>query len=718
MSRFTSIQDLTYFHSDHILVETTEEFLSTFNLKNFYDKRFLAWLSRYIPKDLKSRASGSFGYVFTTPEDNFIVKKIPICAPIAANTTTRRLCEIAKEGSFIFRIPYTPSNKEMIIAPNYITEYLVSVLLYRDLHKYTPSVPRMFGYQYSPNDATAYVVMEKLEDLRAYVTTKSDYLYFIMQILLTLEMAQNMGRFVHRDLHISNIMVRPKKQNNPAVVSYPVGDFLFFTRMNYDAVMIDFGLSRYETPGHILSPNLLFSTGSAIDMIDYYQFTPYYDVISIVAALVLDKGIFPYKPTDALLTLLVNYATRGGGIDELVKGDGVWRPDPTKLALLPVGRANRPGDVAELIAQHILEDLQGSNFETSLFENGIAVVRRRPSFPNHIRGERINYTTVPKREDTTFYHYVIRETDKFDGVTVSTVRDGKFRKELRSFNKMIPRKASLARDLSNQVIHVARIVCSNAFEFSLDCCKVDPKMYFQSEAIAGGVAINASFFRYKTDYLPVGYYKFGSFRSSTPIPGEYRYLYSLIGIDYDGNIHIEEVSQDGMDTYPQYFTCGPTLVRGGRSVITDELLSEDKYLSCRNARDMSEATSKRFSDEILNCGNLADGELGDISNPRPRSAICVDKKGTVYLVYVEGREQKGAGMDASQLTQFCMSLGSVNAVALGDGLGSGMVWRKPGENLICMPNNERTYSFPVGTVLGYSRKRQTGLSPLLSVSDD
>lgn len=728
MSRFSSIPELVYHYSTRIVVEETEEFLDSLNIKNFVNPRILDIIRRYLPKH--RTASGSFGSVYSKPEDDFIVKVIPICQPDTEfrNSVTARLCNIAKGGSLIFKVPYTISGKEMIIAPNYVTEYIINVLLYEDLRFSTPCIPRVDGYQYSPGDTTAYVVMEKLEPLVDFVDTQSGYLYFISQILLTLDMAQRTGKFVHRDLHTTNIMARPRRQK---IVPWSVGeDLVLFTRMSYDAVMIDFGLSRYETRKHVLSPSLVFSMKSEIDMIDYYQFTPYYDVLSFVSGLVNDKHVFKFKPSSELLKFLVDSVTEGKGLEEFVTQGGVyWRPNPTVIGILgtkktddpmkviETGKVNSPMKVASDIASFILKSIQG-NFEESLFKNGLAVAERRPRIPKFIRGDQVYRNTIPRtREDTTFYNYVIRENDRFNNVIVKTMRDGKFRKDIRPFNMVVSVPASIS-GLGDQVIHVAAIDqnVNNGYTFGLDCCKVDTKMYFQSHDILGGVVINASFFRYKTDYLPIGHYKFGTYKSYVPIPVDYaNKLYALIGIDYDGKIHIDNVTQESANKYYEYFTCGPILVWDGKLLITENTLL-DPRLSCRKPKTIAETKKNKFDDGVLNCNLSEDGDLRDLSNPRPRSALCINSKGIVILVYVEGRDKKGVGMDASQLAEYCLSIGAKNAVALGDGIGAGMVWKNPDEDVVCLPNRERTYSFPVGTILSYSLRRS--LSPSSSLSDD
>ena len=125
---------------------------------------------------------------------------------------------------------------------------------------------------------------------------------------------------------------------------------------------------------------------------------------------------------------------------------------------------------------------------------------------------------------------------------------------------------------------------------------------------------------------------------------------------------------------------------------------------CRNPTQ-SETTQPVFADGITNCMLIPPGELSHASNPNPRSAIIIDENEQISIIYVEGRDMRGAGMDLAQLSQLCIRLGAVAAINLDGGISSQFVWKRPGEQIINQPNPAHDYSYPVGSIISYMKKK-------------
>lgn len=128
---------------------------------------------------------------------------------------------------------------------------------------------------------------------------------------------------------------------------------------------------------------------------------------------------------------------------------------------------------------------------------------------------------------------------------------------------------------------------------------------------------------------------------------------------------------------------------------------------CRKAENKQEELQLQFKDNKLNCSIINPGVLSHASNPNPRSALCIDDKNGVYMVYIEGRDERGMGMDFAQLAQFCKGLSRltgrhiVKAINLDGGRSSHIVWHKEGENQIRITNNKRASTYPNGAILSY-----------------
>ena len=101
------------------------------------------------------------------------------------------------------------------------------------------------------NKNNIYLLFEKIDgvNLHDYVmeikTEKGleNLINSIIQIIISLDIAQKEGQYVHNDLHSENIMLRTIK--NPIEYNYIVGKSKYKMKLDYIATIIDYGMNRF-----------------------------------------------------------------------------------------------------------------------------------------------------------------------------------------------------------------------------------------------------------------------------------------------------------------------------------------------------------------------------------------------------------------------------------------------------------------------------------------
>jgi exopolysaccharide biosynthesis protein len=77
--------------------------------------------------------------------------------------------------------------------------------------------------------------------------------------------------------------------------------------------------------------------------------------------------------------------------------------------------------------------------------------------------------------------------------------------------------------------------------------------------------------------------------------------------------------------------------------------------------------------------------------------------GTIVFIRVEGRDDRGTGMDFIQLGQLCQVLHISDAINLDGGGSSRMSWKEPGKMIINIAGSNLD-AYPVGGVLSFAKK--------------
>lgn len=749
-------------HSKQMIVQTPDEFLKSFSINQFNDQNIINEFKNII-KQNKRIAGGGVGAIYNISNKDLVLKVSNICPggkmPIGL---LGKLCKMAQNGDLIFRIPNTETGKAVIYAPNYILEAIIGIILER-LKWNTPSFTRIYGFQYDINDTKkpVYMLQEKLQPLVDYISFDDQspirFLHCVVQIIQALYVAQEKSRYVHYDLHIGNIMARPW-DNKKTVRIYELGNGnYFYTFINFDTVIIDYGHNRMETNNSVMSPQMVFNPpNSNREILDYYEFNPYYDIFCFLSnslnyyenqnknknnkniTEIIDiiyelfrmflnpvPTVSKTNETNKFIKKCINYMKGGMPWRPLPENLSMnWRDDETKMEFV---RASRANVMLDRITDYIKYKYpfngipsDPNNIGLHLDRYGILITNQITKMNTisaqfgDIKVETDMYFLPTETEclNTTYYNYNVVDTpDRIDDNVVrvglfephgtqSTTIPSNIRKTYEDYNYTRP----LLMDASTQYIHHSFINVEEGrkkgYEFRFDCCKLDMRNYFQNTNIKSGIAVNSSFFKIlpnEKSFLPIGVFRTTNFSSRIKPPKEYARYYGIVGIDLNGNLEVDTVNNE--KRYEQVLTVGPLLVRNGVEVMTDNFIRNNPIFQCH--------TDKKFLSEhkdVKNCNTIMPGELSHGSNPNPRSAIGVDKIGNVIIVHVEGRGQRGAGMDFVQLAQLMTALGAYNAVNLDGGRSSQITWRKPGENIINIDSHHTTGAYPVGNIISYVKR--------------
>ena len=133
-----------------------------------------------------------------------------------------------------------------------------------------------------------YLMFEKIDGMTLHeyiqkVNTEQDLdnvINIILQVMLSLDIAQKEGEYVHNDLHTDNVMLR--KIKSPISHEYLVGKYKYKMNMNYIATIIDYGMNRFVENGIPLG----------VTIFSKYDVFPYKNTISTDLFKLLTSSIF------------------------------------------------------------------------------------------------------------------------------------------------------------------------------------------------------------------------------------------------------------------------------------------------------------------------------------------------------------------------------------------------------------------------------------------
>jgi hypothetical protein len=596
-----------------LLVQNTDEFLRTFNSLTYVNTNLIDRILFLVRSGgLIAINRGGMGEIYQFGPNN-VLKRTKNCLPPPErmNYLVKKLCKYAQDGSPIYIIKNTLYNKDIILCPNYFSEAIVNSILQR-LQPFTPSFISMNGALYDNRDTVEYpmYIISELLDNFNWMNTET-LSYYLFQLFFGLYIAQKTLRYTHYDFHAGNVMLRRK--NVAQIQKYDLGNGIYvYSRHSFDAIIIDYGFSRCESPEHIICPS-----GNVPELkSNFYEFNEYIDVASLLHYLILQldrldanpdiindpdyRGIRMdrvacrpiienimaayYRVSVADLNVVRNYYYAGGTY---------WRATPSKLyqrlpltlqelmTYMVVNNMLHLDITSSISTYNQLIDIFNSNTNNSAFistvnniiNNNIQVYGLSPEL--YIQDITHNQTGTVEAEDVP---YTTNNGIYYNVELLNVIGNGiNFRMNYENFN----RTRGPSPDLSNQYISIARLLqpsedSENPFRFRSDCCRIDPKLYFQNNIFEEGIAINASFFNIFSNYESVGLYKSGEYITDNPIPEGYEDMYASIVIREDNNnLDIVSVNDARMniDNYNVIITAGPLLINNGNRLITDDILA-------------------------------------------------------------------------------------------------------------------------------------------------
>lgn len=731
-----------------IIAYTPDEFIASFSVGDLYNYNLIQSLKGLeVPANRIGQASG-VGAVYVVPNSDMVLKISNICPQNQQlSPSLNALCQMAVNGDLMYRVPNTPSGKMSLYAPNYVLEAIIAAIL-NSYKKYTPCFTKILGIQYdfhSP-EKKVYILQEKLLEIAPLIKSSRSFIQISIQLLHALDVAQKKGKYVHYDLHAGNVMARKLPKGTISIYELGNGKYMY-TYTDFDAVIIDYGHNRLETDDSILTPKLIFNLqagGSGQrEMVDMYEFNPYYDVFSFLSNFFMratsNQPAFPWNNRAEIDSIfahffevffnpvsnLPNNTEFLSNLYEHIRDGGGWRPLPERLATEwidneiprprgmspnPTGqkfiKASTPGEMLDRISTHFKKaffpQYNGSYSDHNqvfayLDTYGVFFSDQVLKFEGY---DNRFFHQPSKKMETVYYNYLQRDVGVIDDRVID-IRYFNYANRSSVLKQRLsyePYNRTRAKDVSgqdmdpnNQHVHVALIDIEkgrrNGYKFRFDCCRIDIRNYLQTKKIAGGIAINASFFQIKNEtknFLPIGMYRTNTFTSNEDIPKIFEPYYGIVGMDRNGNMNIDVLANFGK--YNQLLTSGPLLVLNRKGMFDKNIMSNPIFQCGPGAHD---------------CQKIDPGEFWHIANPNPRTALGILGNGNVVFVHVEGRGNRGAGMDILQLQNTMLNLGCVNAINLDGGRSSQLMWRSPGEEVIRQAGPTISTAYPVGNIISY-----------------
>jgi hypothetical protein len=708
-----------------LFVLTPEEFLYEFNSLTYVKTELLNRIRSLIPT-LTLITEGGLGKIYTFGP-NHVLKITNTCIePLQEqNITIRNLCYMATNNSIVYKIENTLMKKQIVFCPNFYSEGIIGSLL-QNLRLNTPSFVKINGTildNINPK-LPMYIVMERAQPFPYNEPDQSIFMYYIFQIIFALYISQYTMKFTHYDLHYKNILSKPRTDGNNikkyVIKNISTGETKYlYTKHNIDALIIDFGFSRCETEKHIIVPRYELQTETN-DLLqrkfhDSLEFNSYYDIASLLNSIRINIPEY----SALAFTLLQQYLQAHP--ENYFFNDTFWRPIPENLY-----RGIRP-----LPIYVFLENICRTYF-TNVDPISIIDLNNKLDVYNFIYTNlnvNLNPTDFTYKLPNPIYNIKNYLYQPFPIDTINYGLGNNYRLITRYSNKIINNRSELGFDpffkpynftpppsrTNTLEQYITSVVMnqpsnSNPFKFRTDCCRLDMRTYFQNDIFTEGVAINASFFNINTNYESVGLYKSNYYMSDNMIPLGYENYYASIVIDAVTNIlSIIPVADAryNMNNYSGIITAGPLIIENNKSLITENFLINHRELQCRlyNILD-PDSNAKIFNDGIPNCNKTEPGQLKHLSNQNPRSVLVTgtyESQNIVAFLYIEGRNQRGSGMDIVQISDYLLNIPGLyitSAINLDGGYSSSITCLR--DNTIFITNPTKFNAYPIGSVLSYA----------------
>jgi hypothetical protein len=661
-----------------------------------------------------------------------------------------------------YAVIYTPTNKTLLRVSSYCIEYIIGTVLSAYLpDTITPSfmntyfcicAPDLADFQ--PRTYTFYEILiahderfghQRIRVLPDQAPVNLPYSitnvhYAIFQTLFAIHNAQSALHFVHNDLHIGNIMYRPYG-DAPYINSHTyatrlkkyqlLGNLYVYTKMNFDTVIIDYGVSRLETERYIVT-NVLDRLIGQDESTEKFQFNPYIDVATFLLSLSQDSNNVTQQLAELLLTqfLRLHNVMALHQFHAANRIPGNWRLRArcfketaqlplTALELIELLPIHEINDQVQLMNQLTLDNVivkSTINLPDDMFHNVYTNVNIQ--FPNHHLEEGNKTNRIHDIPDPTPLSTIIQPVNYFDfpviqGHVIYRISNYYSENALPNTHQVLPQPIyghkKMYHAMMNQGDHV--------YQFKLDCCHIDSISYLEDERIMSGVAINAAFFQINTDFQNIGNTQINPppVLTTIPIPQHYQDVYHQILITNQNTIHINPqpysagaLHQFAFGNHVAEFYSGPLLVSGGAIVFTaeryDTVVNGVHIFQC-DPSPLDVPFLDRNGINVKNCNPPSlPGELFHAANMNPRSALVTTTENLVHFISVPGRMPGvSEGMTLDEFAYYLhATIPHIDMAINLDGGGSSRICiKEPGGAIGTFHSSINHIPYPVGSILSF-----------------
>lgn len=647
-------------------------------------------------------------------------------------------------------VDYTPTNKQLIRIPAHYIEYFIGIILSNYVpNTCTPSFMNTYCLIRGPNNDT-YTIYELLTPLAhrrfGHINNEpyniNKVYYSIFQILFALHNAQKTCHFVHNDLHSGNIMAR-RYASGRSLKKYVLAEGRYvYTNMDFDTVIIDYGVSRLESESFILT-NVNHDIIGQHQSTERFEFNPYIDITSFLLQISInDLELQTRQIAERLLRILL-IIPEDITIDQFMGMHNLrtvawWRMNARNLRLLPnirlsvfdlIRHMNIPIDNGLELQQGLFDDdviVESSvDLDDTIFQRIYINISVTSPGNGSVEGDK-NAPIVIIRDQTVLataeapFNFTVNDTPHFRLIISNYFN-----------NRPIPvthQNGYVGQFGHNKIYHAIMNQQDPTHTFQLECCHVDGISYLEDERIEEGVVINAAFFNIFTDFENVGETFIDrpsiQFQSNHQIPNEYRPYYHQIIIENNRII----INPFPVSSGPAFslntvnasaeFYSGPLLINGGIRIFTDnayQTVNNDVHIFQCEPGPLNVPVVNRNGIHVKNCNNPP-GELFHAANMNPRSALVITNDNNVHFVTVPGRTPGiSNGMTLSEFSLYLITyFPNINMAINLDGGGSSRISVKQNGSISTFFYNngpEPARPYPVGSILSFVRMRPAVVNP-------
>lgn len=671
-----------------------------------------------------------------------------------------RYCDDLRSPTALRREPH--GDKELIDVPNSLLEGLIGSFMNRLVRaNQTPHFVPIYGVWSDPNEEVSYTLLPRLKtNLKKIIQGVADVYLILFQFAQGLSVAQEVNRFTHYDPHDGNWFYSEDTVDRayPVMANDKGGiKWLGVKSRGYTMKLGDYGLSRMEAPPARDRGKRIVLEGTVTDypVPNFGVFNRNYDMAAIVGALFAHRTNEPYSKdipnskhsflakvnvTDALKSEIYSIVfgiskasliADINGFEEKTFVKDWWRPKQG----VSVSYLELPS--IHTIVRNLGEKLVNLGLSTPYDSLDDAKDHRyKPLVPlpryRYMRPWRVEQEEFAKPE---------KVINVIPGVTYRFLSLN-YRSSPESW-KWTPSDKELEhcpnRTQFLNIMYVnTKVLSGSDYSIRFECCKLDPIDYLSEHY---GVAINGGFFDIGAQgtYEPIGSYKSHQRRPEDPdlifghpVPTLYKDYYGALALT-NGKPSIVPRGTIFPSPNTDYMYCGPMLVRNGKVVMTEAVIQSIKKIGshdvslfqCRlppeDEKDLkflppgrvigvaSDCTKRdrHVTSLIPNCNKLRPGELSHAGNSNPRTCVFTrensDNLGDLVFLYVEGRDDRGVGMNLVELAKIVKSLGAIDALNLDGGRSSAMAWHTEDDPDVIHMARHKTF-YPVGDLITITKK--------------